>query len=709
MDGQVKNWLDIIDAYRGMKSTEEQQEFASDFTKPLVSFSNPGTGKSATIITGLILAETRLGVPGNRINAMSFTTEATAELSSRYQKACKKCHISPRVKFNTFHSVCRSIILRAYPRAEIVEDRDYSMNGDLSTLKSYLADAGIEIEDPWRLKNIIKSIDSLNHALVYDECNVDLSYTFKMTKLPLDVFQKVRTCMFTESLIRQRFTRGDLPMYALYVLLQNPMIKEYYREQYKIMVVDEFQDMTKLYLVVLSLISDNLIVIGDMKQQIYGFNGACADIVEEYMKIYPTARRVDLTQSFRCANEIADFATNVYRPNDVSVKAFTGVGDGGSVNIVSTHDLNLKQIIKRVKDEEDKEDRSDKRDTMFLFRNNFSLIPVADELYRQGVPFRAKNFKRVMDIPIYNELCNLAYISAFPDNEDYLSHLIRLVPEFRKFTMSNCALIKVWRLECRKQRKRIPIWDIPYDFKDKASLEFMQAFRRANGLIMENARAAEVLQCFRNVYAKYIIEEQWTRLDMKPEYYDGLVSTITLSKDFLTMINEENDKAKRVLEANLAGDGVKCYTMHAAKGLEADDVYILDAESVYFPSYKNFTKRLKAECRYEAAKMIREERNLLYVGITRAKQNVYISYSEQLTSLIANPHNNEYVYLDEVYARTRHDFDDVTAFAKLLNMGDAIVEALKLKHQAQMQAANVMVAENAATQQLEDIGDISLI
>jgi superfamily I DNA/RNA helicase len=135
------------------------------------------------------------------------------------------------------------------------------------------------------------------------------------------------------------------------------------------------------------------------------------------------------------------------------------------------------------------------------------------------------------------------------------------------------------------------------------------------------------------------------------------------------MIFEELDKRSRNQIATNLSEGIRCYTIHTAKGLEADEVYIMDCEAGSFPSARAFKRYLDLDCEYEAAKDLINERNLLYVAITRAKKKVFIGYNEQLTPLITAPAMNEFSYLDEIYNRKFKDYDNVGAFMDLYNVG----------------------------------------
>lgn len=659
MNIDVRNALLMIDAMTGTISTEEQLEFASNLTKPRSCFANPGTGKTHTLVNGIILAQTYYKIPGRKINAMSFTRESTAELKARYDRACAKCWIKPTATFNTFHRICRQIINEQWPGMKIVSGYDWDV--DVRMLQTYMEQRDFTSEDMFYVKKVLQAIVSLNSQLCYDDIHVQSMYAFKELEMPLDIFQDLRADMFTYGVIRKKIPQGDIPIYTLYALLTNDYLRKKYKEMFQIMLVDEFQDMTKLYLVILSMISTVLIVIGDMKQQIYGFNGACPDIIAEYLKIFPDADQVELTKSFRCKNEIADYATQLYWPNDKRVKAFTGVGDGGVVNIRQDNELNIRDIVAKVKIEQDKEDRANAKTTMFLCRNNFSITPIIEELYRQNVLFRVKTFYKVMDYPIFRELSILASVAEEPTDPMRQAKALQLFPEFKGYNEYNNPL-----LQYLKGGKSL--LSARYMYREESSVKIIEALNVARQRIREKSSAGKVFNSLWHVYDKYILEGKWWKFEHDKDFYIDLVASIVESKTFPEMVSEEWDKEKRNNDNIAANMGVQCLTIHSAKGLEANDVYILDADDNIMPNAKKISKLIQAGCEYEAAKAIREERNLLYVAVTRAKDNVTITHYDRLSPLILNPKDNEYSYLDEIYACSKNEFDDVGAFLRILNM-----------------------------------------
>ena len=122
-------------------------------------------------------------------------------------------------------------------------------------------------------------------------------------------------------------------LYTLELLLKHPEVSRKFKDQCRVMLVDEAQDLSLLQLRIISLLTDCPVLIGDIKQQIYAFNGACQEIVGQFYKYFPGAWRKYFSRSFRCKNEIANYATKLILPNHVGGEDFTGTGDGGVVTV----------------------------------------------------------------------------------------------------------------------------------------------------------------------------------------------------------------------------------------------------------------------------------------------------------------------------------------------------------------------------------------
>lgn len=651
---EEKMVLTLYSARVGCQLTDEQIEFASDFTKPVLSFSDPGTGKTFSLIAGLITAQTLHKVPGPEINVMSFTRAATAEISNRYKEACKKCLMTPTVQFNTFHATCLNLIKEAYPNLKIKNKRD--LETDLKLLGCYMEAAGIPNTDYAYRKSVLSAINTLNSSLAFDTENIRQYIEFCKLEISVEEFQEIRKSWLLYGLTAMEIDKGDIPIYALYVLCSRQDIQIRYKNLHRIMVVDEFQDLSLLHLEILSLISKSLVAIGDIKQQIYAFNGASQQIVEEFRKLYPGAKEVSLTKSFRCKNNIADFATRLIRRNNRSIIAFKGESEGGEVSIVDSNHLDLSKIIETVRHEEEERDRDKKKNTMFLFRNNVSAIPIAEALYKSRVAFRMPKLQIIPELPIFGDICKLVDAAIAPGEYNLVYEALSLLPEFKKYSFYENPVVNVMR------QTGTTLFDVPYRFSDTATLKAVNRMQDAAVAVMAKKSAGQVFNILWDVYCTSIIQGKWWLLPNTKEYYCRLIAAIVNTKDYATMINEELDKKKFNIDCINAGYGVRCYTVHSAKGLEADTVYLLDADNYIFPNKKKIDELVANECILAAAKEIRNERNLLYVAVTRAKERVVISYNDDLTALVGSPEDNEFDSLDSFYESTKKVYDDVQAF-----------------------------------------------
>lgn len=663
MDSKMHLKLGVISANIGSPLTEEQMEFASDFTSNTISFSDPGTGKTHTLIAGLIMAQTYHGVKGSSINCMSFTNAATNEMKKRYDKLCAKMAISPTVVFNTFHRLSRIIMKEAYPSIEVV---GYIPVSDaVEIMSEFMKNIELDASDQNYVKKVLRCIDSMNSSLRFHPDNISKMYEFIELGMDIDKFQDLRVQWFINGIVQRKICQGDIPLYCLYALMSKPDIISKWKGIYEIMIVDEFQDLSLLHLQILNIISNTLIVIGDMKQQIYAFNGACPQIAVEYLKIRSDARICNLTKSFRCKQEISDFSTKVVLPNDTSVKCFEGNGSGGSISFVERRNMDWKQIAKDISDDVKIHRLAGARDIMFLYRNNASAIPIIEELYQLGVPYRCSRLVPIYELPIFKELCILANAAWQPNDTRAVTEALLLFPEFKGQKNSG----KLPPIEIMEKTGK-GIFDINFRYRENSSYEMLNAMAIARKKIEERKSAGIVLNNLLGVYDKYIIKGQWWRLDNTQEFYFNLVAPICNDKEYALMYAEETDKLSRNQNCINASMGIRCYTMHSAKGLEADDVYILDCDEGMFPNSKVFKNKVNSGCVYDAARDIRQERNLLYVAITRAKENVIISFSgESPTKLLTTIDNKEYARYDKVYEAEYVDSDDVDEFLKIYKLG----------------------------------------
>ena len=199
----------------------------------------------------------------------------------------------------------------------------------------------------------------------------------------------------------------------------------------------------------------------------------------------------------------------------------------------------------------------------------------------------------------------------------------------------------------------------------------MSCIIAAKEAIENGESAGRVLNKVYPGYRTWIIRDRLWMFDNEPAFYFDLVGNILSLKTIDKVIYDEERKLA-LNDSNISsGVGIRCYTLHSAKGLEADDVYILDANEGLFPNIKVLEDKTNADCILDAAKDIRNERNLLFVGCTRAKRKLTITYSNELTSLLTKG-KNKYKMYDDEYKESSRDVKDsnVERFYELFGIGD---------------------------------------
>lgn len=654
--------LNSICGATGRVLTDEQKIFAKDFTVPTISFSDAGTGKTYATAVGIVHAQTFHKVPGNKICVLSFTKESAREISQRYNVMTRGILLPSKAQFSTFHSMCYRILGEAWRSLSSVSN-GHEWKRDIGLLQDLCRSHGLTSLTDMQVKKLLLAIDSMNANFIFDESNLEMMLCIKELNITPALFNSIRFAWFHRQATMKSITQGDIPIHVYFLLRKNKEIREKYSKLYDIVIVDEFQDMSILYLKILFEVANSLVVIGDMKQQIYAFNGASDDIVSEFTKHYPNARVCPLTQSFRCANEILDKAMELELPNNPPVDHWIGTGTGGVVEVHKSNNFNIDNLVKRIQESYTSSD-SKQRDVMFLCRNNLDVLTVIEKLYQAGISFRTSKFKRVNDLPIFRELTILLDAIYEDDDVDKVYDALRLFPEFAYQRKETIPLLMIMNNTGKA-------WlQIDYQYKEPYWEKMIILFRQVQESMYRGIEASKLFNTLLPIYEDIILNNEWWRLEFEEDFYLAIGAAVMGDKEFDEFISDENNKRAQNNENISNYSGIRCYTIHSAKGLEADEVYLLDCDNGLFPSKKNYDRYVRNKCYYEAARVIRNERNLLYVAVTRARKKAVLLYNSELTPLIGTPDKNQYSYLDEIYNEYDKDFLNDEIFNSVFKYGE---------------------------------------
>lgn len=661
VDPNAWNELASIASLMRKKLTKEQMDFALDFRAPTLCFSDPGTGKTSTLIAGIYMLITYYGISPKDICCISYTNNSVNDFAARFAKLCEadRKPSYTKVKFCTFSSLTNAIRADGYPHVDNCPST-ISSEDDYAYTKSVLENHGIDVDsNPYLLHKIVRLINSLNAGMVYDPEHLIENVDFVQSGLTIEDVQSIRKHLYMRCSYSHPMPQGDIPLYALATLVRNPEVAEKYKKKYKVIIVDEFQDMSQLNLEILRRIADNLVVVGDMKQLIYAYNGATDKICELFQRFYPNARICNMTQSFRCAQEIADLARDVIAPNfppENPYPGFTGINTPAIITTQAASTIQWETIAEEMKIADTLHSKS----YLILYRNNLAALPLVEELYQKRVPFRT-DYTVIMQQPMYNTLFDLLEAAINDKDIDKAKRAVKHFPEYaRQDIMYNPIIVNM-------EKNGMSFFDAAnvVRYRYESSKEILQRMLMAKRKYNENATMTYVLGPVSNAYERHIYKSESYKLSEPLDYYKSLVIPFC-NKTYDVFVAEEWDKLKFIRESEAAGMGALLCTMHSAKGLEADAVYLLHVDEGLFPNKSIMKKALDKGLIRSVIQSIRQERNLLYTAITRAKTELHIVYDNELSQLIESPSFNEYTEIEE---RNPGDveYDDLEYFRRTYN------------------------------------------
>jgi superfamily I DNA/RNA helicase len=658
MDIAPKAYLGHLMAYMRQTFTPEQEEIILNFNNSCLVWADPGTGKTTTVVAGLYMATHMFKIPANKIFALSFTNVATSEMATRFYRIAKRARIAtPQVSFRTLHSLAMRVIVENYNALGMKAPPkigDSHLKSVVQKLEAVSADAGANFEGS-KLRQLAQAILNLNSSLTFDEESVRSKTSFKKLHMDYDTFTFYRYKIYMSNIRSKAIPQGETCLYALAILEANPAISAKYKEQIELLVVDESQDMSLLQLRLASLLCNKLIMIGDIKQQIYAFNGACAEIIDEYRTLYPTATEYKLTQSFRCGQKIADFATRLILPNNTGGEDFTGTDKSETVDVV--RGLNYENVIQELRQGMRTNNNVLTRDVMFAARNNVALVPIMDVLFANHIPAQIPKYMPMNEIPVIKELAQLTELAMRPDFIDNGLILNKVIPEFSKYgAFGENPIMSI----CKKDG--VPMTAVRYKFRTYEAQKLMEDLLEVQELLHKKAPVSDLFNQLWGSFNALYLDYHKRYLEQEPKYYISLVARMLRQRTYREFIDIEREKHNFFDECTRKMIGVKCFTFHSCKGMEADEVYLFEVEEGLLPNDNRMDEMIKAKCELEAAIALRNERNLLYVGCTRAKTKLVVAYDGALAKLVMG--ETKYGNLDRIYASTNVRFEDIKYFVK---------------------------------------------
>ncbi len=629
----------------------QQEEAVRHGGSPLLIVAGAGSGKTRVLSHRIAyLLATGRSHPG-QILAITFTNKAAAEMRERIEALIGD--VAKRMWISTFHSSCVRILRRE--AASVGLNSNFSIYDSADTLRLVtLVAKGLDL-DPKKFapKAIQHKISALKNELIDEE-------SFASDADPTDPFEQAVAEVYSGYAQRMRQANAmdfdDLIAQTVFMFRAFPGVADYYRRRFRHVLVDEYQDTNHAqYALVREIVGvpgestddpAELTVVGDSDQSIYAFRGADVRNIVEFENDYPSARTILLEQNYRSTQNILSAANAVIsrNPNRPEKRLWTAEGSGERiVGYVGENEHEEARFISEEIDRLQDEESIRPGDVAVFYRTNAQSRSIEEILLRVGLPYKVVGGTRFYERKEVKDA--LAYLRVLV-NQDDVVNLRRILNEPKR-GIGDRAEFAVAALG---ERERI---------------SFMQALRRADeapGMATRSINAvagfvkliddlAEVADGSGAAAALEAVLEQTGYLEQlrtssdpqdesRVENLAELVAVLreferdnpegTLG-DFLEQVSlvadadqipdapegSQADVQRAVEEARRQGV-VTLMTLHTAKGLEFPVVFLTGMEQGIFPHQRSATD----------PKELAEERRLAYVGLTRARQRLYITRSE---------------------------------------------------------------------------------
>lgn len=594
-----------------MSLNHAQTEAVAHNKGPCMVLAGPGSGKTLTIAKRIEYLIMKHKVRPEEILVITFTKYAAWEMKNRTRSICGPS--SYAVTFGTFHGIYYGILKWAYRLnqsnllsdeekyrilREILPGIDWDQEPEADEEKDYLQELAIEIGN---VKNNCMDIEEYEPVKYTTEKFRKLYRTYEETK------KKYRKIDFEDMLIQCR----DL-------FMKRPDILKKWQEKFQYILVDEFQDVNQAQYDVVRMLAapqDNLFVVGDDDQSVYGFRGAKPGIMMEFMKDYPKARQILLDVNYRSSGYIVKGALRVIGNNKIrfekKIEAFREPDETVHVQEVKDPVQEAEYVLERIR--EYREKGVSYTEMAVLYRTNVDARAMSELMMEYQIPFVMKEHLN----NIYEHFIALDMISylRLSQGEYDRKYFLQIANRPNRYLTRESMKTGNVSYESLRRYYRDKDWmvdridQLEWDMKmicDKTPYAAIQYIRKRMGydeFLKEYAAYRKISS--EDLFA--VLEEIW----QNSKGYGTIKEWFEHIESYGKMLKEQNKK-------NGEKEGVNLMTMHAAKGLEFDTVFVIEANEGNCP-YKKAT----------ADEEIEEERRLFYVAMTRAKRKLVISYVKE--------------------------------------------------------------------------------
>lgn len=605
-----------------MECNKEQKEAIMHRDGPAMVLAGPGAGKTYVITNRVKALIDEYGVKPEQILVVTFSKAAAVEMKERFEMLTGGRRLP--VRFGTFHSVFFQILRLAY-HYEVKDIATPTLK--YRFLEETLNETGYGVDDKKEfLSDIEKEISRVKGEGIEIDC-------YFSSACSAEIFQKMYRG-YQEKLQRHRcLDFDDMVVYTYQLLKEREDIRRRWQAQFRYLLIDEFQDINRLQYETVCMLAEpenNLFIVGDDDQSIYGFRGAKPGIMLSFPKRFPDTKQIVLGVNYRCSDEIMKAAERLIGKNNERYEKHIVANKGKEQPVHMKKCENLPDEAEKIVAQIQMYQKEGiaYQEMAVLFRTNMQMRLLAGKLMEHGVPFTMReNLPNLFDTWMAKDImCYLQLALGNRSREKFLKIANRPVRYLSRtaFTESEVSFDKLRAYYAVKNQEWMEerIWNFEYDLKNLASLSPYAAIH----FIRKGIGYDEFLKTYadeRNVNADdwFDVLDEMQEMARDKKSIPEFLSFVENYGDTLEEIRQEQKKQQVKEEP-----GVSLMTMHASKGLEFPVVFVPTLNEDIVP-YRKAVQEGNLE----------EERRMLYVAMTRAKTYLHLSFVKERFHKEAEP------------------------------------------------------------------------
>ena len=600
------DWNEFVNTFP-IQLNQQRQEAVQSTEGAVLLLAVPGSGKTTVLVTRLGYMIYCKNIHPESILTVTYTVAATKDMSKRFADRFGE-EMAEKLEFRTINGICAKII-QYYGRKigktpfELVKEE----KNTTGMLVKICQEHGMGYPTESDLKNVRTMITYIKNMMLNDK---------EIQKLEEESDIRIRgiyQAYCSQMREKKWMDYDDQMLYAYKMLRMDSRLLEHFQNLYPYICVDEAQDTSKIQHAIIALLaakSENLFMVGDEDQSIYGFRAAYPEALLDFEKDHPGARVLLMEENFRSNAKIVSAADKFIQKNTLRHEKHMKAAReaGADIRKISLKSRKAQYVyLMKIAQECSTE-------TAVLYRDNECAIPLIDLLERKHIPYRMRNaelsfftHRTVLDIQ------NIIRFAMNPkDTELFMQIYYRLKLFFRKEDALNYTNIS--------KEKDIPVWDaiLQYGNLEEYQQNYVRSLRRQMKKLLDMTGDKAVDQIL--VYMGY--QDYLKKMGMNTNKLE-IVKMIGSREDSPEKLLERLKELERIIREKKEERECRFIlsTMHASKGLEYDTVYLLDVVDGILPE-KVLTSMNTAS--KEEIGAYEEERRLFYVGVTRAKNQLNI-------------------------------------------------------------------------------------